>query len=574
VKRERGFPEATLRALRTGALVAGAAALLGGSVAQAAAETPASSDAAPAATVTAKPAPAKIGRAERRHEGDLVVFNRPIVTFRTTFLGIRPTERVDNAQRRVDEILARGGEGKVAVETIPQGRVVKIDGALAFVLAEGDADPLLGQTLDSISDDARRALEQAIAETKEARDARLLLRAAIWAAGATVVYLCLLWLLRLVDRFVTRIGIRLAGDTAGHLRVGGAQIVQRDRAMRVVARLLQIGFWALVLLLTYEWVGFVLGRFPFTRVWGEHLNSFLADTVSGALAAVANAVPDLLVVAAIVVIARAVNGAFRAFYDGVQAGRINVGWIDSDSARPTRRLTTIAVWVFALVMAYPYIPGSDSDAFKGLSVLIGLMVSVGASGIVGQAASGLILMYTRTYRPGEYVRIGDNEGTIVEMGMFTTRVRTGLGEELTLPNSLVLSAVTKNYSRAVKGRGYIVDTAVTIGYDAPWRQVHAMLIEAARRTPGVLTDPAPRVFQTALSDFYVEYRLVGQAIPSDPLPRAEVLSTLHANVQDVFNEHGVQIMSPHYLGDPAEAKVVPKAKWYAPPAAPTQSKTG
>ena len=135
----------------------------------------------------------------------------------------------------------------------------------------------------------------------------------------------------------------------------------------------------------------------------------------------------------------------------------------------------------------------------------------------------------RTYRPGEYVRIGDNEGTIVEMGMFTTRVRTGLGEELTLPNSLVLSAVTKNYSRAVKGHGYIVDTTVTIGYDAPWRQVHAMLIEAARRTPGVLTDPAPRVFQTALSDFYVEYRLVGQAIPTDPLPRAEMLTTLHAN---------------------------------------------
>ncbi len=574
MRREREFPEAALRALRTGALVAVAAALLGSTSASAAGETPASADAAPAATAAAKPVPAKLGRNSERHDGDLVVFNRPIVTFRTTFLGIRPSERVDNARRRIDDLLARGGEDKVTVEAIPQGRVVKVDGALAFVLIEADADPLLGQTLDSISDDARRALEQAIAETKEARDARALLRAALWAAGATGVYLFLLWVLRLADRFVTRIGIRLASDTAGHLRVGGAPIMQRERATRIAGRLLQTGFWALVVLLTYEWVGFVLGRFPFTRVWGEHLNSFLADTVTGALAAVADAIPDLLVVAAIVVIARAVNGAFRTFYDGVQAGRINVGWIDADSARPTRRLTTIAVWVFALVMAYPYIPGSDSDAFKGLSVLIGLMVSVGASGIVGQAASGLILMYTRTYRPGEYVRIGDNEGTIVEMGMFTTRVLTGLGEELTLPNSLVLSAVTKNYSRAVKGRGYIVDTAVTIGYDAPWRQVHAMLIEAARRTPGVLTDPAPRVFQTALSDFYVEYRLVGQAIPSDPLPRAEVLSTLHANVQDVFNEHGVQIMSPHYLGDPAEAKVVPKAKWYAPPAAPTQSKTG
>jgi small-conductance mechanosensitive channel len=177
-------------------------------------------------------------------------------------------------------------------------------------------------------------------------------------------------------------------------------------------------------------------------------------------------------------------------------------------------------------------------------------------------------MYTRTFRPGEYVRIADQEGTVVEMGMFTSRIRTGLGEELTIPNSMVLSTVTKNYSRAVNGAGFVLDTAVTIGYDAPWRQVHAMLIEAAARTEGILAVPHPRVFQTALSDFYVEYRLVCQAIQSDPRPRAQVLSNLHANVQDVFNEHGVQIMSPHYLGDPVEPKVVPKAMWHTPPAQP------
>src|SRR5204862_3890475 len=192
----------------------------------------------------------------------------------------------------------------------------------------------------------------------------------------------------------------------------------------------------------------------------------------------------------------------------VETGHMRLTRIDCDAARPTRRLVTIAVWLFAMAMAYPYIPGAQTDVFKGLSVLLGLMVSVGASGIVGQAASGLILMYTRTYRPGEYVRVGDNEGTVVALGMFTTRVRTGMGEELTLPNSMVLGSVTRNYSRAVKGAGFIVDAAVTIGYDAPWRQVHAMLIEAARRTPGVVPDdPTPRVFQTALSDFYVEYRL-------------------------------------------------------------------
>ena len=246
-------------------------------------------------------------------------------------------------------------------------------------------------------------------------------------------------------------------------------------------------------------------------------------------------------------------------------------WLDADSARPTRRLVIIAVWIFALAMAYPYIPGSGTEAFKGLSVLLGLMVSIGASGIVGQAASGLILMYTRTFRPGEYVRIGEHEGTIVEMGVFTTRIahrsrRGAHGAELAT-RCPSCPRIIRAPSRA---SGFVLDTTVTIGYDAPWRQVEAMLVEAARRTPGVLSTPAPHVFQTALSDFYVEYRLVCQAVPSDPRPRAEVLSSLHANVQDVFNENGVQIMSPHYLGDPAQAKVVPKARWNEPLAKPQE----
>jgi small-conductance mechanosensitive channel len=514
-------------------------------------------------------AAAKAARgSERRDDATVAYFNRPIATLRAPFLGIAPAGRAEGARSRIGALLERGGPGLVTVETLAQGAVLKIDGALAFVLANEDVDLLAGDTLDAAAQDAKAALEKVIAETHEARSTRLMVAAGLWAGGATVVYLCLLWLLRKLARTVSRRMLRLTAEAAGHLRVGGTEILPRDRAIRIVRRMLQAVFWAAVLLLTYEWVGYVLGRFPYTRPWGEHLNAFLADTVANVLVAVATAIPELLIAVAIFLVARAATGVLAGFFNGVQTGRVQVDWLDPDSARPTRRLAAFAVWVFAVVMAYPYIPGSGTEAFKGLSVLLGLMLSIGASGIVGQAASGLILMYTRTFRPGEYVRVGEHEGTIVEMGMFTTRLRTGLGEELTLPNSLTLASATKNYSRAVKGKGFVVDTAVTIGYDAPWRQVHAMLAEAARRTEGVLADPAPHVFQTALSDFYVEYRLVCQAVQSEPRPRAEVLSSLHGNVQDVFNEHGVQIMSPHYLGDPAEPKVVPKAKWHEAPAEP------
>jgi small-conductance mechanosensitive channel len=158
------------------------------------------------------------------------------------------------------------------------------------------------------------------------------------------------------------------------------------------------------------------------------------------------------------------------------------------------------------------------------------------------------------------------EGTVVSLGFMRTIIHTGTGEEVSLPNSSIVSSAVRNFSRLVPGSGFVLSSAVTIGYDAPWRQVHAMLLEAAKRTSGILRDPPPYVVQTALSDFYVEYKLVAQAGPEAPRLRVEAMSALHANIQDVFNEHGVQIMSPHYLGDPADAKVVPKERWYEAPA--------
>ena len=183
-----------------------------------------------------------------------------------------------------------------------------------------------------------------------------------------------------------------------------------------------------------------------------------------------------------------------------------------------------------------------------------------------QAASGLILIYTRTMRPGEYVKVGGSEGTVTEIGLFATRIDTGMGEQVVLPNALVLSNTTRNFSRNADGGGFMVHTGVTISYATPWRQVHAMLLEAASRTPGILQTPPPRVIQTALSDFYVEYRLIAQGQSNVPGHRAETMSALNASVQDVFNEYGVQIMSPHYRSDPELPQVVAKAKWYEAPA--------
>ena len=512
--------------------------------------------AAPAVTAGARVGPAP---------ADLVVFNRYVATFRGDFLGISPAERVERA-RAVLQTFAYDSDAKVVVASIEQGKKITIDRRYIFIITAADVDPLGQESIDETAAAAAERLKQVIAETREARSVEGLIRALIFGGVATLVWLALLWgLARLHRRFV-RVFVRLAASKAPTLRVGGTVLLDQHHVYPVVRRVVGVLRWLLVALFSYEWLSFMLSRFPYTRPWSERLDGYLIGIVVDILQAIIGAIPGLGIAIAIFFIARSLISLIEGFLERLAAGDSPPRWLDSEAMPTTRSLAGLVIWLFALAMAYPYLPGAETEAFKGLSVLLGLMVSLGASSLVGQAAAGLIVTYTRTIRMGEYVRVGEYEGTVTELGMFTTRIRTGTGQELALPNSLITGTTIQNYSRVVQGRGFVVDTKVTIGYDTPWRQVEAMLIEAARRTPGVMSDPAPRVFQTALSDYYPEYLLVAQATAMKAKPRAETMSALHRNIQDVFNEYGVQIMSPHYMADPAEAKVVPPQRWHEAPA--------
>jgi small-conductance mechanosensitive channel len=524
---------------------------------------PAKSAAPPAATAdtvesvqpTAVPAP-------------LVVLNRTVTVFRFPYFGIATVDRAIRAKQDILRVMEKGGPGKVTIQATALGRVILLDGEFVFSLYPKDVDQLGGETIDQAAQKAVEELTLVAAETREGRNIAAMSRAGGKALLATGILLLLMWVLHRIRVWIAGRILPLVQEKSSLLRIDGEVILNGELVLKGVTWIFAIVYWLVTLVLIYEWLGYTLGLFPFTRPWGESLRQYLFIMAGNIVSSMFTAIPNLLIALIIFLIAKAVVNLLNSLFERVRTGQIKLSWLDEDTVRPTRRLIAGAVWVFALAMAYPYLPGAETQAFKGLSVLIGLMISLGASSLVGQAASGLILMYTRTMRAGEYVGISDKEGTVVELGLFTTRIRTGMGEELTLPNSLILGTVTKNYSRAVQGKGFILSTTVTIGYDTPWRQIHAMLIEAAHRTAGVLADPAPRVFQHALSDYYPEYRLVCQAIHSTSLSRAEALTALHANIQDVFNEYGVQIMSPHYMNDPAEAKVVAKGDWYAAPATP------
>ncbi|MGO0108575.1 mechanosensitive ion channel family protein [Pseudomonas putida] len=496
----------------------------------------------------------------------LTVINRTVLVFRATLLGETPTVRAQRAKKVIEDTLQETNDLEVRVDPILHSYLVLLGGRRAFIVTPLDAaaDTI---TTGEAAEQAAENLRLVVEETRQARSLRFLLTAVGYSAAATLVFFMLVKAAGYCRRKLLGLLPKLMGKHSERLKVGHTQLFDLQNLYYLIDRSLWLLYWLLVLLFCYQWLGFVLSQFPYTRSWGESLNIHLMALLNYLISGILRAMPGLAVALSIFFIARGISAfSKRVLRRMARPGTLK--WLTAETLQPTMRLTSLAIWLFALVMAYPYLPGSGTDAFKGLSVLLGLMVSLGATSVIGQGAAGLILTYTRTLRVGEFVRVGDYEGTVTEVGMFTTTIRTGLGEVLTLPNSMITGSVTKNYSRIVQGPGYVVDTVVTIGYDTPWRQVEAMLLEAARRTDGVLQTPMPQVFQTALSDFYPEYRLVAQAIPSEPRPRAQLLSLLHANIQDVFNEYGVQIMSPHYLSDPEQPKWVPKEQWHAAPSKP------
>ncbi|RTK97687.1 MAG: mechanosensitive ion channel family protein [Neisseriaceae bacterium] len=488
---------------------------------------------------------------------------------RSVILSYKPAERANAAQQRIQRILDRGGDFKVVVKPHEQGAVVMIDEDAAFMVLPGDVNTLAGDNLYSLAEQAAGNLRLAITEYREQNNIKKVGHAMGWSLLATVLFIAAgkMWLT--LGRKLRNRALYLVRRNADAVKLAGVSALNAESTATIVSRLLNTLIASGMLLLSYLWATFVLRRLPWTRPWGESLTGYLFDTLGTVFKASVSAIPGLMLVVVIFVLGRFISGIIRSFFTRFESGQVESIWLDQATAVPTRKLSIAFVWLVALAMAYPYLPGAQTEAFKGMSVLFGLMVSLGASGVVGQVVSGFILVYSRSLKVGEYVRIGDTEGTVTELGLFATRIQTGMGEEIVLPNNYVTGTPTKNYSRTVaEGKGFVLDTTVTIGYDTPWRQVHAMLLQAARNTAGLLNEPAPYVVQTALSDWYVEYRLVCYAGPEAPSRRALVLGDLHANIQDAFNEYGVQIMSPHYMADKDHTVVVARENWYAPPANP------
>lgn len=494
----------------------------------------------------------------------LTIDQRDVMTFRVPLLGYPPADRASIATERIRNMLSAGATRPVTMQRAGQNYYIEMDGRYLFTVQPGDANPLTAETQEQVAQHAVDTLNLIIRERNELAAPGQLALALLKAALIILITALLInfgirirrWCVHWIDNHWPREVSWLAGPLW----------------LRSAYRFTHLVHALWVLALLYTSLSLLLSVFPLTRAWGEALNQYLLDLLFRFGDALVEALPGLGVVIAILVLTRITVRLLGYVLSRVEKGELELPFFDQDTAGTTRKLLTVLLWLFALAMIYPYLPGSNTEAFKGLSVVLGLMVSLGASGVVSQFASGLILIYSRSLKVGEYVSVAGEEGTVQAIGLFATRIHTNMREEISIPNSVLVSQSVKNYSRLAAGGGVISSVQLTIGYATPWRQVEAMLLEAAHRTRGVRQEPAPFVFQTALSDFYVEYSL--RVSLDEPAQRARILDELNSHILDVFNEYGVQITSPHYEGDPAELQVVPPANWYAAPARPPQDRPG
>jgi small-conductance mechanosensitive channel len=348
------------------------------------------------------------------------------------------------------------------------------------------------------------------------------------------------------------------------LEIQSFRIIQVRRLWTTLRGLLHTLHIVLLMVISYMYLNLVLGLYPWTKALARRLLAVFLDPLNTMGTAVLDTLPNLAFLAILIVVTRYGLKGVRLFFVGIDHGTVTLAGFEREWAMPTYRIIRLLGIAFALVVAYPYIPGSQSDAFKGISIFLGVIFSLGSSSFIGNMIAGYTMTYRRAYKLGDHIRVNDIEGDVVEMRLLVTHLRTVKNEEIVVPNSVILNSHVINYTTLARSHGLILHTTVGIGYEVPWRQVEAILRMAAERTPGLLNKPQPFVLQKSLDDFAVTYEL--NAYTDNPQATPQLYTALHQNILDLFNEHGVQIMTPAYQGDPDAPKMVPKDQWFAAPA--------
>jgi small-conductance mechanosensitive channel len=482
-------------------------------------------------------------------------------------------ERAEAIRGRIEKVAADSSFASDGLSTENVENVTMIMAGQATLMIVSEADARLEHTSrDHLATLDMMRIRRAIDEYRQSRRSDALLKAGLYGAGATALLALVIVVLLVVNGWLDKALSQRLKSRVHAIGIQSFEILRSDTIWKVFHILMRVIGIATIAVSTYAYLHYVLALFPWTRSISNGLLALAAGAVEHVGKSVGATIPDILILAIIYYLAQFVLRRTRNFFEAVEQKRVTFAQFEPEWALPTYKLVRILILAFALIVAYPYIPGSESAAFKGISIFIGLVVSLGSSTAISNLIAGYLMTYRRVFKVGDRVKVGDVTGEVIAVRLQVTHLRTIKNEEVTIPNSQILNGDVTNYSSMAGTRGLILHTTVGIGYETPWRQVEAMLRVAAERTSGVLAEPQPFILLIKLGDFAVTYEL--NVYVRDPHGIARINADLHRHILDVFNEYGVQIMTPAYEGDPDEPKVVPLEQWYAAPASSDQRRAG
>lgn len=463
-----------------------------------------------------------------------------------TSLGpFQPHMRAANTEKRIEEMENDMLYHEDSIIIFNSEQTIDLLYRDVIIMSITDADALwMGMSKEELAAYNKKIIAQSITDYRKATSVQTLLKE-IGLAVLVVVFVY--FLIKYLNKGYKRLRVVIRDGRDKWIRgikVRGYELFTAQKQVVAMHIALNIVRWILVFLIIYLMLPVLFGIFPWTKTLSGTLFGYVLNPLKNILTAIWDYIPKLITILIILFVFRYVFKALRFFRLEVERGALVIRGFYADWAAPTYQIIRILIIAFMLIVIFPLLPGSDSEVFRGVSVFLGILFTFSSSGSLSNIFAGLVLTYMRAFKIGDRVKIGDSVGDIIEKTLLVTRVRTIKNEDITIPNSTVLNSHTINYSTAAGEVGLIVHTTVTIGYDVPWKHVHELLVNAASDTVYIINNPKPFVLQTSLDDFYVSYQV--NAYTKEPSKQAEIYSSLHQNIQDKFNEAGVEIMSPHY----------------------------
>jgi len=476
----------------------------------------------------------------------------PVVPFRDTLFSLYTRQGSFTAQERAEAIAARIEKLSSDYNFRPDSlKVVDNETTTDIVFKDqllmsvSEPDALWQNTdMQSLAIQLKSRIGAAILQHREETRWQTLLKESLLALFVIVVVILLIYgVNRSLKWLLQRISGKQRWFTSG-IKISDYELLNADRQIYLLNFIFKVVKWFLIILIVYLALPVLFGIFPFTRDLSDLLVGYITSPLKRIGISIWDYIPNLITILVLCIIFRYILRFIAYIRDEVAKGSLTIPGFYPDWAGSTYQIVRVLILAFMLIVIFPYLPGSDSAVFKGVSVFVGVLFTFGSAGALGNIVSGVVMTYTRAFKLGDRVKIGEVTGDIIEKTLLVTRIRTIQNEIISIPNSTVISNHTINYSSDAPEKGLIIHTTVSIGYDAPWRQVHQLLIDAALDTPMVEKEPLPYVYQISLDDYYVSYRI--NAFTKEPNRQAAIYSALHANIQDHFNKAGVEIMSPHY----------------------------